>query len=118
MQEFFINQNSTLPLLKMELINDGRNDYKKFHEMIQNADITFTMTNVNNNVIKISNKPAFLMLKEDSCDEEYYICYAWSVKDTKITGKYKGTFTIKFGSVYGGGTLIAPIQEELIINIQ
>ena len=30
--EFFINQNSTLPPLKMELINDGRNDFHKFFE--------------------------------------------------------------------------------------
>jgi hypothetical protein len=41
--EFFINKNSTLPKLKMELINDGRNDFRNFYEKIQNATITFTM---------------------------------------------------------------------------
>ena len=36
--EFFINKNSTLTSnLKMELINDGRNDFRMFYEKIQNA---------------------------------------------------------------------------------
>ena len=29
MQEFYINQGSVNPTLRMELINDGRYDYKK-----------------------------------------------------------------------------------------
>ena len=44
--EFFINKGATLNPLKMELINDGRNDYHKFHEKVQNANIYFTMTDV------------------------------------------------------------------------
>ena len=30
--EFFINKDSNLPPLKMELINDGRNDFRMFFE--------------------------------------------------------------------------------------
>ena len=37
--EFHINKNSTLPVLKLELINDGRNDFRKFNDKIQNATI-------------------------------------------------------------------------------
>ncbi len=37
--EFFINKNSTLPKLKMELVNDGRNDFRKFFEKIQAGTI-------------------------------------------------------------------------------
>ena len=44
--EFYINKGATLNKLKMELIHDGRNDYQKFHEKIQNANIYFTMTDV------------------------------------------------------------------------
>ena len=39
--EFFINKNSTLPKLKMELVNDGRNDFRKFYEKIQNQFTIF-----------------------------------------------------------------------------
>ena len=35
--EFSINKNSTLPVLKLELIQDGRNDFQKFHDKVQNA---------------------------------------------------------------------------------
>ena len=48
MQYFYIKQNSTLPRIQMELIEDGRHDFHKFHECIQAADITFTMTNIDN----------------------------------------------------------------------
>lgn len=118
MQEFYINKNSTLPLLKLELINDGRNDYGVFHEMIQNAEIKFSMFDLETGVYKIINSDATILPKEDICGEEYYIVYKWNERDTKKKGKYKGTFTITFSEVMGGGILIVPIQDELIIYIQ
>ena len=33
--DFYINKNATLPVLKLELIKDGRNDFNKFHDKIQ-----------------------------------------------------------------------------------
>jgi hypothetical protein len=116
-QEFYINKNSTLPLLKLELINDGRTDYNKFYEYIQNSTVTFNMVNLENDVIVIANQEAWVLPKENSADDEYYLCYAWKARDTKKTGKYIGKFTITFGDEIGGGTLIVPIQNELIINI-
>lgn len=117
MQEFYINKNATLPFLKMELINDGRYDFNKFYELIQNSTITFCMTNSETGVMKIANKETFIEPK-DSCGEEYFIYYKWDPRDTKIKGKYDGKFTITFGELFGGGKLILPIQEELIIYIQ
>jgi hypothetical protein len=49
------NINKTHHYQFFELIQDGRNDFRKFHEQIQNANITFTMTNVITGVIKIGN---------------------------------------------------------------
>ena len=40
------NDEKVLPILYMMLINDGRHDFHKFHEMIQNADIVFSMVDV------------------------------------------------------------------------
>jgi hypothetical protein len=118
MQEFYINKDATLPLLKMELINDGRYDYNKFHEMIQNSSISFTMTNNETGVIKVANNTSGISLQlKDGCSEEYYICYKWDPKDTRTKGKFNGKFTIIFGDVFGGGKLIVPIQEELVIYV-
>ena len=118
--EFFINKNSTLPNLKMELINDGRNDFRKFFEKIQNATIQFNMYDVNTNLKRIAKSSAEIELKCETCDiggdePEYYIVYKWSARDTKKPGKFNGEFIITF--LDGTGTLIAPIRSELFINI-
>lgn len=120
MQEFYINKNSTLPYLKMDLINNGVFDYNKFYELIQNSKITFSMVNAENGVTKISNAEATIQPKE-GCSDAYFICYKWNIRDTKIKGKYLGKFTITFGSLdpnYKDQKLIVPIQEELVIYIQ
>lgn len=124
--QFIINQNSILPQLRIELIQDGRGDFHRFHDCIQNADITFTMTNVDSGIIKISNAPCSIMLKDnDSCEEEYVICYNWKKRDTKDKGIYKGLFTINFhddltseNDTFPQGELIVPIVEDLIILIK
>lgn len=124
-QEFFINKNSTLPHLRMELIDDGRHDFHKFYEAIQNASVTFTMVNVNNGIAKIANAKASIVPKmDDSCEEKYIIVYEWKERDTKQEGIYRGQFKIKFNTdiingevVYPSGELIMPIQEELLIYI-
>lgn len=116
--DFSINKGSTLPVLKMELIRDGRNDFHKFFELIQNADIYFTMIDTVTGVKKIGKKKAGtqLVLPQSDCvGEEYYITYQFSSKETSKPGRYIGQFTIEF--LDGTGTLIAPVREELFINV-
>ena len=116
--DFNINKNATLPILKLELIKDGGNDYKKFHEMIQNSNITFSMYDVETGNKRIGGKPALCVLKENTNDcnvEEYYLAYQFSKKETKKSGTFVGQFTIEF--LDGSGTLIVPIREELFIHI-
>jgi len=116
--EFHINRNSTLPVLKMELINDGRNDFHKFYEKIQNANIYFTMTDINTGIKKIAKRLAGteLVIPEDDCvGEEYYITYQFTSTQTSKSGRYVGQFEIEF--LDGTGTLIVPIKENLFINI-
>lgn len=126
MQQFFINKDSELPILSMELIYDGRSDYNKFWDAIQDSKITFTMTNVDTNVIKIANAPCYIKLREvGGCVEQYIICYNWKKRDTKEKGTYEGIFTIHFNgnltsetTTYPSGDLIMPIREKLMITIQ
>jgi hypothetical protein len=115
--EFYINQHATLNKLKLELIQDGRNDFHKFHEKIQNANIYFTMTDVITGVKKIAKKLAGIELVDPiSCvGEEYYLSYQFNTKETAVAGRYVGKFEIDF--LDGSGTLIVPIKEELFINV-
>lgn len=126
MQTFLINQNSILPILRVELLYDGRHDFHKFWDAIQDSKITFTMINIDTNVTKIANAPCYIKRKEtQGCIEEYVICYDWKPRDTKEKGTYEGFFNIQFnGNItsdeisYPTGNLIAPIQEKLLITIQ
>lgn len=115
---FYINKGATLPILKMELINDGRNDYDKFHDKLQNSVITFCMTDVNTGIKRIGGKEALCIVKEVSVSctgEEYYIGYQFTKKETKVAGSFVGEFKIEFND--GSGTLLVPIKDELFIHI-
>jgi hypothetical protein len=115
--EFSINKNSTLPVLKLELIQDGRNDFQKFHEKVQNASIYFTMTDVITGVKRIAKKLTGIeQVEPTNCvGDEFYLTYQFTERDSSVSGRYVGQFEIDF--LDGTGTLIVPIREELFINI-
>jgi len=115
--EFNINKNSTLPVLKLELIKDGRNDFQKFHEKVQNAIIYFTMTDVITGVKKIAKKITTIeeVVPKSCVGDEFYLIYQFNAKETSVSGRYVGQFEIVF--LDNSGTLIVPIHENLYINI-
>lgn len=123
---FFLKKGSVLPTLQMNLIDDGRHDYKKFHEAIQGADITFSMENTSNGMLKVSKGECYIKLREGvGCSEQYVICYDWKSHDTKEAGTYIGTFEIVFSdklksdvASYPNGKLVMPIREPLYIIIE
>lgn len=128
MQEFFINKDSINPLLRMELVNDGRYDYKKsyiYNNAIQDATVTFSMKNVENDILKISKaKAEIVTAQETGCEVKHILQYTWKPRDVKEPGTYKGWFEIKFngdiyenGVTYPSGNLIVPIEDSLIIHI-
>lgn len=125
MQQFNIRQNSTLPYLEMELINDGRNNFNKAYIALQSASITFNMIDEANNVKKIVNAKTYIVPIEDNgCIEKVKIQYRWDKRDTQQKGQFKGFFKITFsdtivadGMDFPKGDLIVPISEELLINI-
>lgn len=128
MQYFYISQNSELPYLRMELVNDGKYEFLKsgkFFNAIQNADVTFSMWD-EDNVIKISDAPCGIVLsEEESCSPMYIIEYRWKKRDTKKKGKFRGQFKITFkddlyedGVTYPVGDLIVPIYEDVCVMVK
>ena len=128
MQEFFINKNSINPVLRMELISDGRYDYKKilvYNNSIQNATVTFSMKNVDNGILKISKSKAEIVNSEDcDCNQKFILQYKWNKRDVNESGTFKAWFDINFeGDLYSdgieclSGNMIVPIEEELIIRV-
>jgi hypothetical protein len=114
--DFMINKNSTLPIMKLDVIQDAKYNTKDIYEMIQNSNIYFSMFNLETGVKVIGKKPALCLPKPSECgSDEYYLGYQFSEKETKKPGTYVGQFTIEF--LDGYGTLIVPIKDELYIHV-
>ena len=125
-QSFIINKNATLPLLRLELNNDGRSEYWKAYLALQGASgVTFSMWNQETGIYKIANEPAEIVYDEYSgCEERYLIQYKWKERDTNESGRYIGQFKITFsddivmeGVTFPKGDLIVPLAESLVINV-
>ena len=117
-QNFFIKKNSTLPILKMKVINDGRFNYKDIFDRLENSGITFSMVDTSDGTYRVFNKAATLFPVDkisNEENEEFYIGYQFTTTDTKKVGCYTGEFKLDF--LDDGSSLIVPIREDLIINI-
>ena len=120
------NDQKVLPVLCMMLIDDGRHDYMKFHEKIQNADIKFSMIDVESGVYKVANAPAFIQkIATTGCSDEFEICYQFTKRQVNTPGIYRGYFTIDFGNdlkndnyEYPEGVLRMPIRDYLDIIVR
>jgi hypothetical protein len=56
--DFTIVQNATLPLLKMQIVDDGIQDYNSMMKFIETSSIFFSMVNTETGIPKIHTKSA------------------------------------------------------------
>jgi hypothetical protein len=115
--EFFIKKNSTLPVIKLQVVKDGRSTYNQFMELLETSTIFFSMVNSETGIPKITSRPAGFVEKifdEPNAEPEYYIYYQFTNTDTNTVGKFEGQFLVKTDD----GNLILPIREKLFIYIQ
>ena len=128
MQEFYIRKGSVNPVLRMEVIKDGRFDFNKslINNAIQDSTVTFSMVDTETGILKIGHAPAEVVLaKTDGCEENYILQYKWKERDVKNSGIFDGWFEIKFngnltedGIDYPKGNLKVPIQDTLRIYVR
>jgi hypothetical protein len=114
--EFFISQNATLPILKMELNFDGKSSIEDLNSFIAESSIFFSMKNLVDGNFKILNKKAGFVNKtfiEPNSEPEYYVYYVFNSRDTNTVGKFEGEFLFRADE----GSIILPIREKLYINI-
>jgi hypothetical protein len=120
--EFFIRQGSNEPILKLKLIDDGKNDLSSFNDRLENSVITFEMSDIVTEAPQVLNGQCLLTNKIQLYNQttpEYYITYRFSSDDTSVKGKYEGIITIQFLDTNSNPTtkLILPINEKLYINV-
>jgi len=115
--DFYIKKNATLPLLKMQVVKDGRSEYQQFMNSLETATITFTMINSATGIPKIVSKPAYiveLINLDVNALPEYYVYFRFTERDTNQVGAYTGEFLIHNTD----GNLVLPLREELNIYVQ
>jgi hypothetical protein len=120
--EFFIRQNATDPILKLRLIDDGKNDKSSFNELLENSSISFDMFDVKDESYQVLNGQCNITTrtkKFDNTTDEYYIIYRFTENDTSVKGRYEGVVTIQFMDTGMTPTnkLIVPLKEKLYINV-
>jgi hypothetical protein len=114
--EFFIIKNATLPVLKINVIKDGRSDYDRSMKYLNETDIFFSMVDTETGIPKITSRPAGIIKKDPvipNNDAEYYVYYQFTPFDTKKVARYKGQFMFRNETGY----MVLPLSEEIYINV-
>lgn len=115
--EFYIKKNATLPIIKLQVVKNGRNEYNNFMELIEVSSLFFSMVDIETGIPKITSRPAGFVEKtsiEPNADPEYYLYYQFTNRDTSKVGRYEAQFMLRNSD----GVLILPIREKLYINVQ
>ena len=115
--EFYIKKNATLPVIKLQVVKDGRSEYNNFMKLIEVSSMFFSMVDIETGIPKITSRPAGFVEKtfiEPNAEPEYYLYYQFTNRDTSKVGRYEAQFLLRSSD----GVLILPIREKLYINIQ
>lgn len=120
--EFFIRQNSTMPILKLQLTDDGKSDKSSFNSNLENSIITLDLIDVDNNVPYILNATCNItnkIKKDNFITDEYFIIHHFTNVETKTKGRYEAKINIQFfnENMVNTDLLILPIKEKLYVNI-
>lgn len=120
--EFYIRQGSSEPILKLRLIDDGKNDKSSFNDRLENCDITFDMFDIDTQEPEILSSPCQITTRDkkyNQTTDEYYIVHQFTETQTSKIGKYEGRVTIQFLDTDLNPTtkLILPVKEKLFITI-
>lgn len=114
--EFFIKKGATLPVLKINVIKDGRSDYNRTMQFLEGTDIFFSMVDTKTGIPKFTTRPAGVMKKEQmdpALEPEYYVYYQFTPNDTKSVGRYEGQFLFRNET----GILTLPLNQEIYVNV-
>ena len=105
--EFFVRKNSTLPVVEVSFIKDGRSDYNYYDTLLTSTTIYFSMIDVETGVYKVVNGLATYSEITKS------ITYQLTKKNTNKVGRYEIEITINNGSE----NIKLPLPQKLFLNI-
>ena len=113
---FTIAQNSNLPILKLQVVKDGIEDYNSMMEFIERSSIFFSMVDTLTGIPKIYSKTARFVEKlglDPNASPEYYVYYKFTTQDTNRVGRYEGQFVF-INDTSSGNSIILDLLHFLI----
>lgn len=105
--EFFIRKKSTLPILEVDLVKDGRLDFNYVNTNLNGYTIYFSMKNIDTQVYKVLKGVCVLDQETNS------IYYQFTKKNTVNNGR----FICEFSFSGDQGTVILPLRDNLYVNV-
>lgn len=113
--EFYIKQNSTLPILKMEIIKDGRSDYNLNSFLSASTTFFISLYNKVNDKFLFASKECFVTSEYSEFEGKdlYYLNYQFINKDTTKVGRYEVQVSIPSDQ----GVIVLPLREKYYVNI-
>jgi len=113
---FLIKQNSTLPLLKIQIYRDGRSDFH-YNELITNDSLLlYSMIDTESQIPKILNRPAYFFVENSPngvSPQETNVFIQLGVRDTKKVGK----FEMKLYLQNDKGTIMLDLTDNVYVEI-
>lgn len=117
---FFIKQNSSLPILVYPLTEDILNQYNIDEGMLEDVAVTFSMVVKDDGIYRIANTAGELYINDDQYSTEfitkYNLVYKFKELNTNKHGIYDGEFKIDFLNGCCGKLTIPEIPIQIIIN--
>ena len=113
--EFYIKQNSTLPILKMEIIKDGRSDFNLNSFLSGSSTFLISIYDKSNDKFLFASKECFVISEYSDFEgkELYYLNYQFTNKDTLKTGRYE----VQVSILSDQGVILLPLQEKYYVNV-
>ena len=113
--EFYIKQNSTLPILKVEMIKDGRSDFNLNSFLSGNTSFLISLYDKFTDTFLFASKECYVTTEFSIYEGKnlYFLNYQFSNKDTKKTGRYEVQILIPSEQ----GVILLPLQEKYYVNV-
>jgi hypothetical protein len=113
--QFFIRQNSTLPVLKVEIIKDSGVSFRELDNLLNDSTITFSMKDSTTGRYVILNKIVSIDVEPDinGGEDRHYAVYQFKRKEKKKYGEFIAEFKIKRLNE----EITLPLNDTLYINI-
>jgi len=114
--EWFIKQNSTLPIFQVEISKNGRSDFNFNQNLSDSPNVYLSLYDSINQVYRVTSSQCYITSSAsttNSDDITYYVNYQFTNRETKKTGRFELQLSIKDDY----DDLVLPLSEKIYVNV-